>query len=167
MIPPESFAALLRLLELEEEGWRGLVDALDFEAEAVKSQNLESINASIQKKGAAVSRLSMILEEKERLLDDLVQKLGIPHPPGWEALLSHASPEQRQEMTGRREKFAAWARSVREKNKDNALLIEAAMEVVGDSLKFLRRLMGDETHYDRGGNISAQPLQGKIVSERG
>ncbi|MCX7982219.1 MAG: flagellar protein FlgN [Syntrophales bacterium] len=157
----------MRLLDLEEEGWRGLLDALEFEAKAVRSQNLEAINDSIQKKGIAINSLSLTLEEKQRQLDAIAQEMQIPAPLNGERLVSHASPEQRQELTKRQEKFAAWAKEVRDKNKENALLIEAALDVVGDSLKFLRRLMGDETHYDRGGNISAQPLQGKIVSERG
>lgn len=167
MIPPESFAALIDLLKLEEEGWRGLLQALDYEKEAVKSQHLDTINESIQQKAAAINNLSLTIEKKQRLLDDIAQKLDIPTPVNWEVFLSQVSPGQRQELTAWQENFAAWAREVREKNQENALLIEAALDVVGDSLQFLRRLMGEEANYDRGGKISAQPLQGKIVSERG
>jgi len=167
MIPQESLASLMRLLDLEEEGWRGLLHALNQEAQAVKSQDLEAINSSIQKKGEAISNLSLTLEEKGRLLNDIARKLNLSTPLRWEVLLSHVSPEQGQELTARQEKFAAFAQEVKEKNQENAVLIEAALHVVGDSLQFLRRLLGEETHYDHGGNVSARPLHGKIVSERG
>jgi len=99
MIPQESLASLMRLLDLEEEGWRGLLHALNQEAQAVKSQDLEAINSSIQKKGEAISNLSLMLEEKRQLLNDIARRLNLSTPLRWEVLLSHVSPEQGQELT--------------------------------------------------------------------
>jgi flagellar biosynthesis/type III secretory pathway chaperone len=65
------------------------------------------------------------------------------------------------------EKFSAFGREVKKINEGNADLIKAAQEVVSRSLQFLQRAMGEQANYNQGGQVSAQPLQGKIVSERG
>jgi|GEM_PF-2019808 len=167
MIPPASFASLISLFNREEQAWEALLRALEDEAEAVKSQKLEAITTSTQKKGETIGVLSLAVEERRKFLNEIALELNLPSPLTWGVLIKYASPDQRQELTGWMEKFSAFGREVKKINEGNADLIKAAQEVVSRSLQFLQRAMGEQANYNQGGQVSAQPLQGKIVSERG
>jgi len=167
MIPLPVFASLQQALRVEDEAWRDLIAALDGEREAIKSNNVSKIMESTTRKGAAIDGVRLALEKRRRLFTEITATSTSSSSPDWSGVLAQASPEQGQELTAWRVKIAAHAQEMETKNRENAIQIKSSLSVVTDALSFLSRLMGTQPGYNEGGQISAQPLQGKLLSERG
>ncbi len=167
MSPPSFFASWQRVVMAENEAWCDLIAALDIEKDALKSQDVTKITESTTRKGAAIDGLRRAIAERRRMYAEAVPVTLYRTVPDLGAVLDCATPEERQELARWQEKFAAYAREVERKNRENAAMIRASLAVVTDALTFLARITGLQPGYNEEGHIAAQPLQGKILSERG
>jgi hypothetical protein len=70
-------------------------------------------------------------------------------------------------MSAWQARFAAYGGDVHTLNTKNMDIIQATLDVVTDSIRFLTNITQPTPRYTAGGNISAHPLQGRLVSKRG
>lgn len=168
MIPEDVYNALKKIASIETDAWSRLEKALQEEAEALKRQDLSEITRCLTQKDMAISSVRIGAENRRKfLLQAAASQLGMKPPVTMEKLFQIAGPEQRQEISSWQAKFAAYAKSIHSLNKKNMDAIQTSLAVVSDSIRFLRNITEPQPSYTSEGNISAQHLQGRIVSKRG
>jgi FlgN protein len=163
----DAFAALRKAASIEITAWDRLEASLRDEASALKSQVLPAITKSNIQKDMAINSVRIAADNRKKVLSAVGLRLGMKPPFTMEHLFDVATDGQRQEMYSWQAKFAASGTTINTLNKKNMDAIKTSLAVVSDSIRFLNNILQTVPSYTSGGQISAQPLQGRIVSKRG
>lgn len=167
MIPDDVYTALTKIASIETDAWFRLEEALRDEAEALRTQNLPELTRTVTQKDIAINSVRIGAESRRKFLLDVAEQLKLKPPVTMDSLFQLAGPEQRQEMSRWQAKFADYAQSVHRMNQKNMDAIRTSQAVVNDSIHFLQSISEPLPSYTSEGYISAQHLQGRIVSKRG
>ncbi|MDQ5985825.1 MAG: hypothetical protein CSYNP_01542 [Syntrophus sp. SKADARSKE-3] len=163
----DVFTALRKAASIEITAWERLETSLREEASALKSQDLSVITKSNLQKEIAINGVKVAADNRKKVLSTVGLRLGMKPPFTMERLVDVATDEQRQELSSWQAKFAASGKAINTLNKRNMDSIQTSLAVVGDSISFLANITQALPSYTSGGYISAQPLQGRLVSKRG
>jgi hypothetical protein len=167
MISEDVFATLRKISSIETDAWDQLEAALREEAQALRRQDLPSITQSTIQKEMAINGVRIAADNRKKNLSGIGERLGFPPPVSMKRIFDCASEEQRQEMSAWQAKFAAYGKTTNALNRQNLDAIKTSLAVVVDSIRFLNNITEPLPRYTSGGYISAQPLQGRILSKRG
>ena len=167
MIPDEVYNALKKIAFIETDAWSRLEEALREEAKALKKQDLSDITRTVTQKDMAINSVRIGAENRRKFLLQTGSQLQLKPPVTMDSLFQIAGPEQRQEMSNWQAKFADYAKSTNSLNQKNMDAIRTSLAVVNDSMRFLQNISEPLPSYTSEGYITAQHLQGRIVSKRG
>jgi hypothetical protein len=167
MIPEDDFNKLKKISLIETDAWEGLVTSLREEMQALRLRDLSAISRNTIHKEMAINSVHIVANTRKKLLSEIHSRLGLKLPVSVDNVYSLADERQRQEMSAWQARFAAYGEDVHALNTKNMETIKATLDVVSDSLRFLTNITQSTPRYTAGGNISAHPLQGRLVSKRG
>jgi hypothetical protein len=167
MIPEDVFNKLKKIAFIETDAWEGLVTSLREEMQALRLRDLPAITKSTIHKEMAINGVRVVADSRKKLLSEIHTHLRLKLPVSMANVYGLADERQRQEMSGWQARFAAYGEDVHTLNTKNMETIKATLDVVSDSIRFLTNITQSTPRYTAGGNISAHPLQGRLISKRG
>jgi len=167
MIPEDVFIKLKKIALAETDAWERLVSSLREETQALKHRDLPNICRSAVNKEMSINGVRVAANTRKKLLLEIHPRLSLKPPVSMKNIYSCADDWQRQEISAWQARFAAYGADVHTLNTKNMEIIQATLDVVTDSIRFLNNITQPNPGYTAAGSISAHPLQGRLVSKRG
>jgi flagellar biosynthesis/type III secretory pathway chaperone len=155
----------LAVILKEEAGlYRGLLEALDRERQALQGARLDGLSSAVAEKQALTIRLQAVEERREAAVEKLARERGCrPQEVSLGALARTAPEPMGRELEDRRHELKTLITRMRAENRRSEALCRSAGAMLGGALATLTGLAARGSVYRRGGRLEGARLNGKLV----
>jgi hypothetical protein len=151
----------------EYEQYKALLKILKEESLIMKKSSLENILENNAQKEAIVISLNMASEIRGKAAEKIASYFNLDKPVSMTKIISHALDNTRQILLDYQEKFADVTAKVKKLNEDNKNMITFSLTHVRNTFNYINSLVATNPHYNHHGQIKAENLQGRLISQAG
>lgn len=160
--------SLADVLWKEVEVCRELREAVVQERKVIMKPSVEGLNESNSRKETCILKMRLLEEVRTGLTDRIAPCLGLDEKEiSLSGLLSHASPEQRERLTGCQSVLRTLVTEIAGVNSQNGLLIESSIQFNESAVNFIASMLSSGSPYAESGRLKTNGLNGRICSQRG
>jgi flagellar biosynthesis/type III secretory pathway chaperone len=157
---------LLKILRMETELYRRLLDLMDRERMALLRSGRTEIEACTAEKGDLIDQLQAADRQRTEVVNRLARHTGRPAAETTLSLLAQTAAEPfRAELRQARCELLELTARIQEENQRGKALCRHASELLRAAHGVLKGLAADGFVYHRGGRLERTRLNGKLVSD--
>jgi len=161
------YESLISTLGQEYDQYEALLKCLKDESMILKKSSLESILENNARKEVIVLSLNMASEMRKKAVKKIASQLHFDDPPSLTKIIAHTQGNSRQRLLDYQEKFTDVMAIIKKLNEDNKNLITFSLAHVRNTFNYISSLLASNPHYDHRGQIKAENLQGRLISQAG
>lgn len=154
---------LVEIVQKEVETFQALLDTMAREQQALVSQDVEAIEATVQAQRELAEQAGALERARTRIVNDLSHELG---ETGDDLTLKHLIERiqgpQSDRLSEMRETLIAIHERIQTANRHNALLIKQSMKYVDKSLQILTGEGPETGVYAQSGKVSKPNARGVL-----
>lgn len=160
--------SLLSVLRKEIEIYGELAQTIVLEGEVLLNASLETLHESNARKETCILKTRILEEIRMKAVSRIASHLGLAEGEiSLSVLLSHASPEQRDQLMDCQSVLRALVAEIAGMNSRNGLLIESSIRFNESAVSFIANILSSGSTYADSGRLRTNGLNGRICSERG
>jgi flagellar biosynthesis/type III secretory pathway chaperone len=161
------FRFLIVALKDEFESHVRLLDVIREETQALRDSRLPEVIDIGIRKSDVFRQSEASVRRRANAVTNIIAYLHLEDSLPFAELASYADAPTRQSLTGYRNKVTDIAGHIKSANETNRQIIALTLNQVSNNLFFIRCIAASLPNYDRRGQISAQSLQGELISQAG
>lgn len=161
------YQSLLSCLEQEYIQYQELLKSLEEEALIIKKSSLEHILESNARKEVIVLSLNMAAEMRINAVKELSSQLKFSKPASLTQIIASTNGDIRQNLMDYQEKFAGIINQTKKANENNKNMISFSLSHIRNTFNYINSLIASNQNYDHQGQIKAENLHGRLISQAG
>lgn len=162
----QSQSDLLQTIEEQVRLYRALLDTVRREREILVSSQLDDLNDNNRAKEAILLKLQLLEETRLKLASEVARGLNLdPSAPRLLELARHCGGEMGDRLRNFHSVLELLLKRVQELNKENEILVQAALQHITGAMKSVRETLQEKPTYQRKGEVSSTGAPtGQLVS---
>lgn len=161
------YQSLVGCLEEEYNQYQDLLKLLREEALIIKKSTLEHILESNARKEIIVLSLNMTAEMRLKAIKEISAYLKFTEPASMTQIIASARDNTRQILLDYQEKFADVIDKTKKVNEDNKNMISFSLSHIRNTFNYINSLIATNQNYNHHGQIKAENLHGRLISQAG
>jgi hypothetical protein len=158
---------LLIAMGQEYERYQELLKTVEEETEILKKCVLTDILDCNVKKERVLLSTNMSLEMRMSALNKIAVHLHLDKPVFMTQIITSAQNQFRKNLIDYQEKFADLIKQINKVNESNKRLITFSLSQVSNTISYINSLTSAYLNYSPSGQIKAENLHGRLISQAG
>jgi flagellar biosynthesis/type III secretory pathway chaperone len=161
------YHSLLLAMAQEYENYQELLKAIEEEANTLKKCILTDILACNAKKETVLFSIHVATELRTSAINKITAHLDIDKPLSLSQIIAHAPNLLGKKLTEYQEKFAGLIALIDKANRKNKNLVTFSLSYINNTIYYINSLTSSYPNYNPAGQIKAENLHGRLISQAG
>lgn len=140
---------LIETLNKETEVYHDVLKLSLEKRDAIKNQDIQKLEKVTGKEQALIVTLFKLEELREKVLDGLMQEMGVDHIETLDELVNFMVPQDRDRIRDAKQELFVVVKNVSDENKFNNKMMEDKLEWIQLNLDILTTVSDDSGKYDK------------------